>query len=43
VRHNAVMGLVREKPETQFDSNGSDAHQPRNAPAPIIAAAKPAT
>jgi hypothetical protein len=30
------------KPETQLDSNGSDAHQPMNAAAAIITAAKPA-
>jgi hypothetical protein len=42
VRHKAVMGFVRAKPQTQLDSNGSDAHQLMNAAAPIIIAAKPA-
>jgi hypothetical protein len=43
MRHNAVMGLVRGKPETQLDSEGSDTHQPMYAAAPIVTAAKPAT
>jgi hypothetical protein len=43
MRHNAVMGLVRGKPETQPDSKGSDTHQPMYAAAPIVTAAKPAT
>jgi hypothetical protein len=43
VRHKAVTGFVRGKPETQLDNSGCPAHQPMNAATPIIAAAKPAT
>jgi hypothetical protein len=43
VRHKAVMGFVRAKPEAQLDSNGSPAHQPINAATAIASAAKPAT
>jgi hypothetical protein len=39
-RLKAVIGLIAAEP--QFESKGSDAHQPMSAVAAIVTAAKPA-